>query len=110
MKVKITKCNDRMMWYSSHVGEIYDVHRDCSKDTGEYIVRASDGYLNIIRFQDCIVVNDCDSVPNVLANLAVSGIKPSEFCTDLLYKVANKELTYEEAVKRVKEHYETTNL
>ena len=29
-----------------------------------------------------------------LANLAVSGIKVSPFCEDLMYKIQNKEVSY----------------
>lgn len=25
MKVKITKCNDELLWYSKHIGEVFEV-------------------------------------------------------------------------------------
>ena len=42
------------MWYSKHIGETYHVIKDYSKESNEHLVRASDGYLNIIRV--CMIV------------------------------------------------------
>lgn len=58
MKIKITKCSDSMMWYSKHIGEIYSVVRDYSKESNEYLVRDAYGYLNIIRPRDCVIVGE----------------------------------------------------
>ena len=46
-----------------------------------------------------------DSVKAVLANLAVSGIKVSPFCEDLMYKIQNKEVSYSQALVLIKEKY-----
>ena len=107
MKVKITKCSDSLMWYSKHIGETYHVIKDYSKESNEYLVRASDGYLNIIRVYDCEIVRD--TVKETLAMLAVSGITPSPFGIDLMNKISNGEITKEEALFQIKEHYENTS-
>ena len=46
-----------------------------------------------------------DSVKQTLANLAVSGIKVSPFCEDLMYKIQNKEISYSQALALIKEKY-----
>lgn len=61
MKIKITKYSDSMMWYCKHVGETYDVLRDYSKESNEYLVRDAYGYLNIVRPRDCEVVDEQSS-------------------------------------------------
>lgn len=60
MKVKIVKCSDWMYWYHNQIHEVYTVYK--VYDDG-YIVRADDGFLNVIRPQDCeIVVEDKDAL------------------------------------------------
>lgn len=55
--IHIIKCNDSMMWYASFVGRSFPLLIE-SKD--EYVVRAADGYSNIILKKDgCIVHLDC---------------------------------------------------
>lgn len=44
-----------------------------------------------------------DSVKVAIANLAVSGIKVSPFCEDLMYKIQNKEISYSQALALIKE-------
>ena len=46
-----------------------------------------------------------NNVDTALAILNVSGIKPTEFGLELLNKVKNKEITYDEAVALLKEKY-----
>jgi len=46
-----------------------------------------------------------DSVKAVLANLAVSGIKVSPFCKDLMYKIQAGEMSYSQAIALIKEKY-----
>jgi hypothetical protein len=46
-----------------------------------------------------------DNVKATLANLAVSGIKVSPFCEDLMYKIQNKEISYSQALVLIKEKY-----
>lgn len=50
-----------------------------------------------------------DRVEQVLAILAVSGITPSQFGIELLRKVDSGEITREEALSQLKEHYENTS-
>lgn len=58
MKIKITKCSDSMMWYCKHVGETYNVVRDYSKESNEFLVRDACGYLNIVLAKDCEIVKE----------------------------------------------------
>lgn len=48
-------------------------------------------------------MNNESNIPNVLAILKVSGITPSEFCTELLHKIEAKEITYKQAGEIIKE-------
>lgn len=50
MKIKIIKCNDVLLWYSSHIGETFMAYREYDDS---YLVRASGGYSNIIYKSDC---------------------------------------------------------
>ena len=56
MEIKITKCTDRLMWYCKHVEETYNVVRDYSKESNEFLVRDAYGYLNIVLTKDCEIV------------------------------------------------------
>jgi hypothetical protein len=56
---------------------------------------------------DKVIVSD--KVEQVLAILAVSGITPSPFGIDLMNKINNGEITKEEALSQIKEHYENTS-
>ena len=58
MEIKITKCSDSMMWYCKHVGETYNVVRDYSKESNEFLVRDAYGYLNIVLMKDCEIVKE----------------------------------------------------
>lgn len=58
LKIKITNCSDRLMWYSKHIGEVYTVVRDYSTHSNAYLVRDAYGYLNIVRPKDCEVVGE----------------------------------------------------
>ena len=55
MKVKIVKCSNWMYWYHNKIHETYRVVR--AYDDG-YIVRADDGFLNVIKPEDCDIVNE----------------------------------------------------
>lgn len=60
MKVKITKCSDWMYWYHNQINEIYTVLRIEGDDL---IVRADDGFLNVLKSKDCeIIVGDRDAL------------------------------------------------
>ena len=55
-KVKIVKCSDHKMWYADQLGNIYDVRNEGERD---FLVRAKDGYWNIVLKEDCEeVTND----------------------------------------------------
>ena len=58
LKIKITNCSDRLMWYSKHIGEVYTVERDYSTHSNAYLVRDTYGYLNIVRPKDCEIVGE----------------------------------------------------
>lgn len=58
LKIKITNCSDSLMWYSKHIGEVYNVVRDYSTHSNEYLVRDAYGYLNIVRPKDCEIVGE----------------------------------------------------
>ena len=58
LKIKITNCSDRLMWYSKHIGEVYTVVRDYSTHSNAYLVRDAYGYLNIVRPKDCEIVGE----------------------------------------------------
>ena len=58
LKIKITNCSDRLMWYSKHIGEVYTVERDYSTHSNAYLVRDAYGYLNIVRPKDCEIVGE----------------------------------------------------
>jgi len=55
MKIKIIDCSDSMFWYSSHVGEIFDVQR-ISHDVFWCRERNEYGCLNIVLKKDCEVL------------------------------------------------------
>ena len=46
-----------------------------------------------------------DSVKQTLAILAVDNIVPSDFCINLMYKIQNKEMTFEQGLELIKEKY-----
>ena len=46
-----------------------------------------------------------DSVKQTLAILAVDNIVPSNFCINLMYKIQNKEITFEQGLKLLREMY-----
>lgn len=56
-KVMIVKCTDKLMWYRHNIGKTFNIHREL-KD--EYLVRADDGYLNIIKKSDCTPVSESE--------------------------------------------------
>ena len=55
MKVKVLRCYDPMLWYYDSIGESYSVY-GFDTITNEYVVRDSEGLLNIIKDKDCEVV------------------------------------------------------
>ena len=54
MYLKILKCSRSDFWYNDHVGETFKIIR---LKFGEFrLVIASDGYSNIVRIEDCELV------------------------------------------------------
>jgi len=54
--ILIKKCSDPMFWYSEQVGKKFPLIRIDSL-TKEYITRATDGYLNIVKPYDSKIIN-----------------------------------------------------
>jgi len=55
MKIVIVNCQDPLMWYRNHVGEVHDVvrvHEDA------FMVREPAGFLNIVRTDDATVIKE----------------------------------------------------
>jgi hypothetical protein len=59
MRVRIINASDKAYWYAHNIGDVYNV-KFLDATSGEYIVRASDGYINIIKQQDCEIVREND--------------------------------------------------
>lgn len=57
MHVIVRKSSDPAYWYSRNIGAVFKVLFLDSKSE-EYVVRDYDGFLNIIKEQDCEVVRD----------------------------------------------------
>lgn len=55
MQIKITKCQDSLLWYNTHIGQVFIPYREYPES---YLVRATDGYSNIIYKTDCEVINE----------------------------------------------------
>lgn len=56
MLIKVLKCNDKMLWYSKHIGEVFEVTRE---DISVYWTRELNEWhcLNWIDKLDCEVVD-----------------------------------------------------
>lgn len=59
MQVRVTKASDTLYWYAHHIGCLFNV-KFLDAKAGEYIVRAPDGYINIIKEHDCEAVKEYD--------------------------------------------------
>lgn len=57
-KLKILRCNDEMMWYSKKIGENVPF---VEENTKEYLSREDAGYINIVKKEDAIIVNEDES-------------------------------------------------
>jgi hypothetical protein len=55
IKIRITQCLDGLMWYSSHIDEIFTAYREYDDS---YLVRAAGGYSNIIYKTDCEILKE----------------------------------------------------
>lgn len=56
LKLRITKCNDPLMWYAEMVGQTVPLLRTIEKE-GCYISVEPAGFSNIVKFGDAEVVN-----------------------------------------------------
>ena len=55
MIVSVERASDPKMWYATEVGKVFEV---VVKDSYEYVVRDTEGYLNIILREDAKEIND----------------------------------------------------
>jgi hypothetical protein len=55
MIVSVERVSDPKMWYATEVGKVFEV---IVKGGTEYVVRDSEGYLNIILREDAKEIND----------------------------------------------------
>ena len=55
MIVSVERVSDPKMWYATEVGKVFEV---IVKGGTEYVVRDTEGYLNIIKTEDAKEVND----------------------------------------------------
>lgn len=56
MKLRITKCNDPLMWYAGMVGQTVPLLRTIEKE-GCYISVEPAGFSNIVKFEDAEVID-----------------------------------------------------
>lgn len=57
-QIRITGCSSSLMWYSDQIGKVFTTINETDED---YLVKAKDGYSNIILKQDCEeVTNDAE--------------------------------------------------
>ena len=57
--IKISNCSISDAWYADHIGESFIAYRLVSvDDEPAYIVRASDGYSNIVLCKDCEEIDE----------------------------------------------------
>jgi hypothetical protein len=55
MIVSVERASDPKYWYATEVGKVFEV---IVKGGTEYVVRDSEGYLNIIKTEDAKEIND----------------------------------------------------
>ena len=55
--VKINDCRDSLLWYAKHIGEAFVLLRDLPGENC-WLVRASDGYSNIVHKKDGSLVEE----------------------------------------------------
>lgn len=56
MKIKIIKCNNKLLWYFKHIGEIFEVVRQDSEYYWAYEKNLAWRCVNIISKADCEVI------------------------------------------------------
>lgn len=52
--IKIISCGDPRMWYAGCIGKSYSVRREYKS---EYLVLSDDGFTNIIKRADCVIIS-----------------------------------------------------
>lgn len=65
LKLRITGCSDRSMWYAGMVGQVVDL---LGEDHREYLSREPAGYVNIVKKTDAEIVQEC------VGDLSIGGI------------------------------------
>lgn len=54
-QIRITGCNDNLLWYSKRIGEIFPL-MEAYVGEGYYKTRVDDNrYINFVKFEDCIL-------------------------------------------------------
>lgn len=55
--IKVVKCNLHGAWYENHMGENFSAYREITyNNEPAYMVRAFDGYSNVILKRDVVPV------------------------------------------------------
>ncbi len=72
LKLRITGCTDRSMWYAGMVGEVVDL---LGEDRREYLSREPAGYVNIVKKSDAEVVTEH------VGELSIGGVSLGGPCT-----------------------------
>lgn len=67
--LRIIGCSNSSYWYAGKVGQVFR-HMGFDLEAGEFITRASDGYINIIKAVDAEVVDVTPSAPTCAAPVA----------------------------------------
>lgn len=63
MKIKIIKCNNKLLWHFKHMGEIFEVVRQDSEYYWAYEKNLAWRCVNIIPKEDAIEVNELTGQP-----------------------------------------------
>lgn len=53
MKIKIIKVSDSLLWYNNKIGQVFTPYREYPES---YLVRATDGYSNIVYKTDSEII------------------------------------------------------
>ena len=56
MKIKVIKCNNKLLWYVRHIGEIFEVVRQDEEQYWAYEKNLAWRCLNLISKADCEVI------------------------------------------------------
>jgi hypothetical protein len=54
-EIKVISCRDSLLWYSSSIGKAFIAYREYGDS---YLVRAIDGFSNIVYKCDCEILKE----------------------------------------------------